>query len=176
MARASRLHQTPKLPSPSKELLPPAIKLMLHGAQKRPVQSSNALSPHSTHVSILPSVLLCACRLTDVEITDNLLLVLLAGFDTSSTTLTAVLANLQQHPAALEQLRQEQQAVVVKHGQGLSAAVLRDMPYAEAVIRWGLASTCKAITCYPLVIKNAVLQTSHFDARVITELADNQRA
>lgn len=75
------------------------------------------------------------CRLTDAEITDNLLLVLLAGFDTSSTTLTAVLANLQQHPKALEKLRQEQDAVLAKHGTGLSAAALRDMPYAEAVIR-----------------------------------------
>jgi cytochrome P450 len=65
-----------------------------------------------------------------VEITDNLLLVLLAGFDTSSTTLTAVLANLQQHPQALARLREEQAAVLAKHGQGLSAAVLRDMPYA----------------------------------------------
>ncbi|KAF6255323.1 cytochrome P450 [Scenedesmus sp. NREL 46B-D3] len=74
-------------------------------------------------------------RLTDVEITDNLLLVLLAGFDTSSTTLTAVLANLQQHPAAADKLRGEQQAVLAKHGPGLSAAVLRDMPYAEAVVR-----------------------------------------
>jgi cytochrome P450 len=84
---------------------------------------------------IASCVLLCHCRLTEVEITDNLLLVLLAGFDTSSTTLTAVLANLQQHPAAVEQLHQEQQAVMDKHGPDLSAAVLRDMPYANAVIR-----------------------------------------
>jgi cytochrome P450 len=61
--------------------------------------------------------------------------VLLAGFDTSSTTLTAVLAQLQQHPEALQMLQQEQAAVLAKHGTGLSAAVLRDMPYAEAVIR-----------------------------------------
>jgi cytochrome P450 len=88
---------------------------------------------HTTQYDFASCMLLC--RLTDVEITDNLLLVLLAGFDTSSTTLTAVLANLQQHPAALQQLRQEQQAVLAKHGPGLSAAVLRDMPYADAVIR-----------------------------------------
>ena len=87
-------------------------------------------------LTVLPGA---ACRLIDVEITDNLLLVLLAGFDTSSTTLTAVLANLQQHPAAADKLRGEQQAVLAKHGPGLSAAVLRDMPYAEAVVRWGMS-------------------------------------
>jgi cytochrome P450 len=105
---------------------------------------ANASTPAGTSTHRVPTqyenascVLICPCRLTDVEITDNLLLVLLAGFDTSSTTLTAVLAKLQQHPAAAEQLCQEQQAVMEKHGPGLSAAVLRDMPYADAVIRSG---------------------------------------
>jgi hypothetical protein len=37
-------------------------------------------------------------RLTDVELLDNLLLLLVAGHDTSSSTLTLALANLQQHP------------------------------------------------------------------------------
>lgn len=34
-------------------------------------------------------------RLTDAELGDNLLLILLAGHDTSSTTLTSAMANLQ---------------------------------------------------------------------------------
>jgi hypothetical protein len=39
--------------------------------------------------------MLACCRLTDQEITHNLLLVLLAGHDTSSTTLARAMSNLQ---------------------------------------------------------------------------------
>lgn len=45
------------------------------------------------------------------------------------------MANLQQHPGVLEQLQEEQARVLAKHGATLTAAVLKDMPYAEAVIR-----------------------------------------
>lgn len=61
---------------------------------------------------------------------------LLTGHDTSAITLTNVLAKLQQHPQAMQQLRQEQQQVRSRHGEALSGAVLKDMVYAEAVIRW----------------------------------------
>lgn len=66
---------------------------------------------------------------------ENLLLLLLAGHDTSAVTLTNILAELQRHPSVLQQLRQEQQAVVGRHGQALSGGALRDMEYADAVIR-----------------------------------------
>jgi cytochrome P450 len=52
-----------------------------------------------------------------------------------SVTLTNILANLHNHPAAMQQLRSEQQALVARHGPYLSTAVLQEMPYAEAVIR-----------------------------------------
>ncbi|WIA16755.1 hypothetical protein OEZ85_013407 [Tetradesmus obliquus] len=74
-------------------------------------------------------------RLTDQEITHNLLLVLLAGHDTSSTTLTRALANLQDHPRVLQRLRQEQQQVVARHGGRISSDALKDMRYADAVVR-----------------------------------------
>eukprot|EP00882_Tetradesmus_deserticola_P012745 GHRQ01013508.1.p4 GENE.GHRQ01013508.1~~GHRQ01013508.1.p4 ORF type:complete len:123 (-),score=38.80 GHRQ01013508.1:667-1035(-) len=74
------------------------------------------------------------CRLTDLEITENILL-LLAGHDTSSTTLTRLLSALQDHPEVVQQLRQEQAAVVARHGEHLTAAAIRDMDYAEAAIR-----------------------------------------
>lgn len=51
-------------------------------------------------------------RLTDEQVQDNLLLLLLAGHDTSAVTVTNMLAQLQQNPAALQQLREEQQAVI----------------------------------------------------------------
>eukprot|EP00879_Flechtneria_rotunda_P003830 GHRR01004070.1.p1 GENE.GHRR01004070.1~~GHRR01004070.1.p1 ORF type:complete len:300 (+),score=122.02 GHRR01004070.1:648-1547(+) len=48
-------------------------------------------------------------RLTDSELGDNLLLVLLAGHDTSSSTLTNTMAHLQSNPHVMVQLRAEQQ-------------------------------------------------------------------
>jgi hypothetical protein len=83
------------------------------------------------------------CHLSDDQIIDNLMLVLFAGYDTSSTTLTRMLSLLQQHPAALQQLRQEQQQLVAAHGEELSHGVLRRMVYAEAVIRWGACACAR---------------------------------
>jgi cytochrome P450 len=78
------------------------------------------------------------CRLTDNQITDNVLLLLLAGHDTSSTTLTKCFSNLQDHPAVMDKLRAEQQALIAKHGDAITPAMLKDMTYADAVIRWAL--------------------------------------
>uniref|UniRef100_A0A383WDQ0 Cytochrome P450 n=1 Tax=Tetradesmus obliquus TaxID=3088 RepID=A0A383WDQ0_TETOB len=74
-------------------------------------------------------------RLTDAQLGDNLLLIMLAGHDTSSTTLTNVMADLQSNPRVVERLRQEQQAVVAKHGSRITGAILKEMTYADAVIR-----------------------------------------
>ena len=76
-----------------------------------------------------------SCRLTDSQITDNILLLLLAGHDTSATALTQCFSNLQDHPDVMEKLRAEQQAVMRKHGQQYTPAALKDMVYADAVIK-----------------------------------------
>eukprot|EP00775_Hariotina_reticulata_P013035 gene13035-13164_t len=82
--------------------------------------------------------------LTDEQICENILLLLLAGHDTSSTTLTLAMSNLQDHPEVVEKLRQEQQELVAKHGEPLTAAFLKDMVYADAVIR-------ETLRCDPIV-------------------------
>lgn len=74
-------------------------------------------------------------RLTDEQISSNLLLVLLAGHDTSSTTLTRCLSNMFDHPWVMDKLRAEQQAVQAKHGQQITPAALKEMPFADAVLR-----------------------------------------
>lgn len=73
--------------------------------------------------------------MTDSQITDNVLLLLLAGHDTSSTTLTQCFSNLHDHPHVLEKLRAEQRAIMEKHGEAITPAVLKDMHYADAVIK-----------------------------------------
>jgi hypothetical protein len=90
----------------------------------------------------LDLLLLCSCfpvfikpSLTDAQICDNVLLLLLAGHDTSSTTLTQCFSNLQDSPHVLDKLRTEQQALVAKHGEHITPAVLKEMVYGDAVIR-----------------------------------------
>jgi cytochrome P450 len=86
-------------------------------------------------------------RLSDAEIVDNIVILLVAGQDTSSSTLTKVFANLQEHPAVLQKLRDEQARVVAKHGGGITAGAMKDMQYAEAVIRWARAAHLCALLC-----------------------------
>lgn len=157
-------------------------------------------------------------RLTDAELGDNLLLILLAGHDTSSTTLTNTMANLQVgslpvpavtllhmcslasdgserfelvplpvnlqpvsvmwqnhvwycnqpmpvdagrcclhqqvsylclvilqgNPYVFEKLQQEQRKLVAKRGTAITGPVLKEMVYADAVIRWA----CSHIVCW----------------------------
>ena len=63
------------------------------------------------------------------------MLLLLAGHDTSSTTLTQLMSNLQDHPEVLQKLRDEQADVVARQGDQLTAGALKDMTYADAVIK-----------------------------------------
>ena len=60
---------------------------------------------------------------------------LVAGHDTTASTLGLALFHLAQQPAAMAALRREQAAVRAAHGAALTPAALRAMPYAEAVLR-----------------------------------------
>jgi cytochrome P450 len=99
------------------------------------------------NVLLLLLSLLLVFRLTDAEITSNILLVLLAGHDTSSTTLTRCLSNLHDHPWVLDKLRAEQAAVRAARGEALTPNALKEMPFADAVLRyasvlWGGLPKC----------------------------------
>lgn len=84
------------------------------------------------------AALLLSCRLTDSAIAENLIAALFAGHDTTSTALADLVVALQENPHVLEQLRQEQQQLQAKHGDTITAAVLKNMTYADAVIRESL--------------------------------------
>lgn len=75
--------------------------------------------------------------MTDAEVYDNLMITSFAGHDTSSITLTNMMALLQDHPEVMRRLREEQAALVGRHGGVINSALLKEMTYAEAVIRWG---------------------------------------
>ena len=67
---------------------------------------------------------------------DNFVGLLIAGHDTTASSLCTALYHLAASPAALAALRAEADAVAAAHGgDGVSATALADMPYAEAVLR-----------------------------------------
>jgi cytochrome P450 len=80
--------------------------------------------------------------LTDLQISENILLLLFAGHDTSSSTLTQAMANMADTPHVLPKLREEQQRLQEKYGPQITPAVLKDMPYADAVIKYVVARVC----------------------------------
>lgn len=79
-------------------------------------------------------------RLTNDQIIDNTLLLILAGTDTSAGTLTMLMFILGLHPKVYAQVVQEQQKIIKKHGTVLSKELLdtQHMPYLEAVIKEAL--------------------------------------
>ena len=64
-----------------------------------------------------------------------------AGHDTTASTIMVLLKELPGADGAIEKLREEQQAVVAEHGEALTEAALKAMPYAEAVIREAMRHT-----------------------------------
>eukprot|EP00803_Ostreobium_quekettii_P010275 evm.model.scf_3049.1 EVM.evm.TU.scf_3049.1 scf_3049:69-2495(-) len=77
-------------------------------------------------------------RLTEDEIRDQVLLLLVAGYATTANTLIFLMLELGRNPQVLERLREEQAAVVAAHGPGMSLEALEAMPYAEACVKEGL--------------------------------------
>ncbi len=59
----------------------------------------------------------------------------LVGFDTSASTQVMTLYYLQKHPRCMEALVAEQQKLAAQYGEVVTARVLRESVYAEAVVR-----------------------------------------
>jgi cytochrome P450 len=75
-------------------------------------------------------------RLTHEEIIHNALILILAGSETSSSTLTNAMLFLGLHKNVLHKLQQEQDQLVAKHGPELTKNLLEeDCPYLDAFIR-----------------------------------------
>ncbi|KAI8474382.1 MAG: cytochrome P450 [Monoraphidium minutum] len=87
------------------------------------------------HGALLKAVDLRGERLTDDFLAANLLGLLFAGHDTTSTTITNLVFSLHQHPQVVARLRAEQAELVAQHGPGITAKHLRGMKYGEAVVR-----------------------------------------
>ncbi|OQR90838.1 hypothetical protein ACHHYP_05194 [Achlya hypogyna] len=73
-------------------------------------------------------------KISAAEARVHVLTFLLAGHETTSTTLAWVLAMLAQHPAAEAEARTEAQAVLKAHGGKMTWAALTELKYISAVI------------------------------------------
>ena len=74
-------------------------------------------------------------RLTRDQVVDNSLLMIFAGTETSASTLTCAALFLALHPDAWEKVRAEQEEIVSKYGNDLTAEALEDSTYLDAVIK-----------------------------------------
>lgn len=78
----------------------------------------------------------CTIRLSVEDLARHALLLVVAGHETTATTLTAFVAEVQQHPAVLARLRAEQDALFAQTGRSeLSFQDLKKLPYMDAVFR-----------------------------------------
>jgi cytochrome P450 len=75
-------------------------------------------------------------KLTHAEIIDNALILILAGTETSASTLTNALLFLGLHPQVYDKLKAEQEQVREKHGEVIDRSILdKECPYLDAVIK-----------------------------------------
>jgi len=74
-------------------------------------------------------------KLTRKQVIDNALLLIIAGSETSASTLTVVSLLLGLHPDVWKKIQDEQREVISEYGQELTPKVLENVPYLEAVIK-----------------------------------------
>lgn len=86
---------------------------------------------------------------------DNVIVLMFAGYDTTSSAITYMLNQLALNPHVLEQMRQEQAAVQAQHGNQLTPAAVAAMPYTTAVVKETLR-TAQVIGYVPRVATQAL--------------------
>jgi cytochrome P450 len=92
-------------------------------------------------------------KLTDKQLKDNILTLLVAGHDTTTAALTWLIKFLEENPAALEQLREEHLRIKANRedGETLSWSEVNNMPYTAKVI----SETLRRATILPWFSRKA---------------------
>ncbi|MEW5307004.1 MAG: hypothetical protein WDW36_009426 [Sanguina aurantia] len=73
--------------------------------------------------------------LTDDEAADNVVTLLFAGYDTTSSSLASAMHQIAMNPSVMAKLRAEQKEIVATYGPAFTPEVMRRMQYTEAVNR-----------------------------------------
>lgn len=100
-------------------------------------------------------------KLTKEQVIDNALVLILAGSETSASTLTNMILLLGYHPDVYQKLREEQYALIQSKGETLTKAVLDDdLPYLEGVVK----ETMRIITVSggPLKVTTGTITTGEY--------------
>ena len=117
------------------------MEALLRGqfAKYRAIDSGGASSSPAAPPSLLQVMLSARDAdgqpLSEAALLDNFIGLLIAGHDTTASSLACALFHLAQSPDAMAGLREEQDAIMRRHGNELTPAALADMPFAEAVLR-----------------------------------------
>ncbi|XP_028763707.1 abscisic acid 8'-hydroxylase 3-like [Neltuma alba] len=92
-------------------------------------------------------------KLTDKQLKDNILTLLVAGHDTTTAALTWLIKFLEENPAVLEQLREEHMQIIAnrKDGTDLTWSEVNNMPYTAKVI----SETLRRATILPWFSRKA---------------------
>ncbi|CAD7704255.1 unnamed protein product [Ostreobium quekettii] len=77
-------------------------------------------------------------QLTEDEVRDHVLFLMLAGYNTTANTLTHLMLQLGRNPQVLARLREEQAAVMAAHGPHVGPKALKAMTYTEACVKEAL--------------------------------------
>lgn len=93
--------------------------------------------------------------LAEDQILDNFIGLLLAGHDTTASSLSACVYFLAQHPDVMEKLRAEQMQCMASHGPDLSYPQLSTMTYLDAVLR----ETWRCQPIVPVIARRAIKDT-----------------
>lgn len=121
-------------------------------AMKREVQAGVDVGVREGTVLHTLTVGALSGQLTTDQVTQNMLLLLHAGHDTTSNALAFLMQNLTRaDPSILSALRGEQTAVIASQGQGYGGAVLKAMPYVDAVLQENL----RMLSIVPISIRVA---------------------
>ncbi|KAK4600892.1 hypothetical protein RGQ29_010480 [Quercus rubra] len=136
------------------------------GAGKGPISKSFLLRLHLCHLKFLEQLFIVAFRLgigygggddenklTDTQLKDNILTLLVAGHDTTTAALTWLMKFLGENPDVLEQLREEHRQIQAnrKDGEYLTWSELNKMPFTAEVI----SETLRRATILPWFSRKA---------------------
>nr|CAD7428600.1 unnamed protein product [Timema monikensis] len=116
------------------------LQLLIQLKNKGKVDEDRVSSKDDSHLTITENVSAAGAEKDEpLEITDTLLaaqcfVFFLAGFETSSTTISCCLHELAVNPDIQERLRKEVDNVLIKHGGQITYEALQDLKYMDAVV------------------------------------------
>jgi len=128
---------------PFKTLLPPyrARKYLVHKIKEKITDleingpDGSTLSAMIFSTEHMENEIANMTRLSDEDIVENALILLVAGTETTASTLTSAISFLGLHPDLFEKLHIEQAEIISSHGKNITPEILDKCSFLESVIQ-----------------------------------------